>query len=242
MLRYPIIAALITALTPEPVAAQQTEPTTQRFASRSNVFQVDLPADWRQMAPVEITELLKTTSTLPVDLTRNEPSMFYTVGPIDRWREGSFDGRYLYVVEQQNEWVTGDDIERRLREMWDDKGRSDSIRYVLTDIKEVSIGQDDHQAISYIRHSQPSGGGHEQTSIDIHVPSGGRQISLSFTSWSRDFTDHEPEFRHMIASLTFSRRPRGEPSLGQRLWPPLVTGAIVGLALVLLYRRTRRVD
>ena len=49
-----------------------------------------------------------------------------------------------------------------------------------------------------------------------------------------------PRFERMIDSVVLARRPRGEKTLGDRLWGPLVTGGIVGIVLLLLYRHTRR--
>lgn len=225
-----------------PTTAQQPDSPDQRFASRSNVFQIDLPANWRQLAPNEVSTLEQGIGPLPIDLARNEPNLFYALGPVDRWREGSFDGCYIYVVEQDNEWVIDEDFADRLTQKWQRKGQLDEIEYQITDTRKAKIGQDEHDAITSIRRSLPGQGGRDQCSIDVYAPTGGRQISLSFTCWNRDFDQQEPLFRQMIDSLTFSRKPRGEPTLGQRLWPPLVAGAVVGLAFLLLYRRSRRVN
>ena len=242
MFSRPLLSVLAIASLTAPTIGQQADPPVNRFASRSNIFQLDLPAGWRQLAPNEVAILTQQLGPLPTDVVRNEPNLFYAIGPIDRWREGTFDGSYIYVVEQDNEWIIDDDFAERLTEKWRHKGEQDGIAYELSDIGKTTIGQDGHEAIPCIRRSQPDEGSSAQRSIDVYAPTGGRQISLSFTCLDRDFAEHEPLFRQMVDSLTFSRKPRGEPSLEQRLWPPLVTGAIVGLALLLLYRRSKRVN
>lgn len=238
----PLLSVLALLPLTAPTIGQQAETPAQRFASRSNIFQIDLPASWRQLAPNEVALLEQRIESLPTDVARNEPNLFYAIGPVDRWREGTFDGCYLYVVEQDNEWVIDEDFADRLTEKWRHKGQRDGIDHELSDIGKTKVGQDQHEAITCIRRSQPSEGSQAQRSMDVYAPTGGRQISLSFTCPDREFAQRLPLFHQMMDSLTFSRKPRGEPTLGQRLWPPLVAGAIVGLAFLLLYRRTRRVN
>jgi hypothetical protein len=53
------------------------------------------------------------------------------------------------------------------------------------------------------------------------------------------FAALEPEFRRWLTTLTFARVRKGQTSLGDRLWTPLLTGGAVGLVLLLLYKHTR---
>jgi len=44
----------------------------------------------------------------------------------------------------------------------------------------------------------------------------------------------------MLATLELARRARGEATLGDRLWTPLIAAAVVGILLAALYRHTKR--
>jgi hypothetical protein len=176
---------------------------------------------------------------LPFDVGRNEPRMFYAIGPVDRWLAGSFDGVYLYIVDQGNEWLLGDDFAQRLERMWVDKGSSDGIQHTLTAIRKQQLGDPVREAIVCERTSQPQHG-RAQRSRDYYVPAGGRQLTFQFTCWAEDFPSWLPRFEQMATSLVFARPARGVPTLGDRLWTPLLTGGLVGLALTLLYRWQRR--
>ncbi len=239
------IALLVAIHLPGALAAQQDAggaPTgMQRFQSRSRTFQVDLPADWRQLAPNETDPLRSLHPDLPSDVRWNEPRMFYTVGPIDRWLSGPLDGTYLYVLEQGNEWHIGDqDLEARLQALWDEKGRIDGIRHELLKIERTTVGAEAHPAVRCERRSTRQRDGLVERHLDIHAPTGGLQITLSFTCREEDLSANAPRFEQMIASLTLSRRARGETTLQDRLWTPLLAGAVVAVVLAVLYRRTRR--
>jgi hypothetical protein len=106
-------------------AQAPARPDRVRWSDRANQFQVDLPPDWRQLAPGEVDDVAAALPALPRDLRQNEPSMYYAVGPVDRWRRGDFDGVYLYVVYQENEWQTdakGADpqLAAQLQAQWDE--------------------------------------------------------------------------------------------------------------------------
>lgn len=243
-----VLAVLAVALGPlaagatsqqEPQHAPQQGPATARFVDRTRSFALDLPADWRQVAPTESRQLAAKYEDLPVNLTRNEPVFCYPVGPVDRWLGGTFDGAYLYVVEQDNEWQLDDAFASRLQEMWRAKGEADATRYELEDVRRVAMATSGDDVVTCVRTSIPANG-RAQRSIDVYAPTGGRQLSLAFTCWRDDFPAWEERFRAMIASATFARPARGEQTIGDRLWSPLVTGAAVGLVLLVLYRHSRQ--
>lgn len=257
--RTAIAAAL--ALGPGPALAGQEQPPqpggaaageeTQTFRSRRNLFQLDLPPDWRQLAPGEVEALQQSVPDLPRDVTRVEPALFYTVGPVDRWHRGDFDGVYLYVVVQPDEWVLDERMVERLSEMWAARGRAEGARYELGPVQRTGVGPAGHEAVVCIRTTVPLAGGatadgppsiepaRPQKSLDVHAPTGGREVTLSFTCWADDFERRLPSFRRALATLTFARPAHGAASLGDRLWTPVITGLLVGGLLLLLYRHTR---
>ena len=88
--------------------------------------------------------------------------------------------------------------------------------------------------------------GSEAVHVTIVVPmgkvvlGGGQQITLSFTCADRDYARWQPEFERWLGTLTFARAAKGEAKVSDRLWTPILTGAAVGLILLLLYKHTRR--
>ena len=217
------------------------QPGLQRFYDRGRVFRVDLPDGWRQLAPREVPQVEAAVPGLPYDVRQNEPSMFFAIGAIDDWRKGTFDGRYLYVVYQENEWQVEGDLAGQLQALWQKKGDADGIRHELAQVAKTEVGPDRHPAITCVRTSTPKKGGEPQQSLDVYVPSGGMQLTLSFTCFARDFARHEASLRAMVGSLGFARRAKGEAKPADQLWTPIVVGAVVGLVLVFLYRSRRRV-
>jgi hypothetical protein len=237
-----LLLAGIPAQVPTPPQPQPPPATgMQRFASRSAMFHVDLPADFRQMSPDESRRLRE---LLPVDVQRTEPTSFYVLGPVDRCLRRDFDGLHVAVVEQDGEWVTTDaDLTTGLQAKWRTAGEVLGMHYEVSDVQRVEIGFGKYPAIECRRTSVPIGGdpGRDALrSLDISVATGGKQISLSCRCRAAEFDTRLPEFRRWLATLVLARRARGEATLGDRLWTPIITGAIVGLALVILYRRRAR--
>ena len=230
---YTPLALLLTAA----LAGQQLP--TEQFRNASGTFELQLPAGWRQLAPNEARALADQPG-VPSELTYVEPRQFYAVGPVEAWQRGDFGGPWLWVVEQNNEWQVEGDVAARLAQMWREKGEGNGIRHDLRDVKQEPVGTQARAAITAIRASTPPPPAIATTSLDAHAPSGGQQISLSFVCPTTEWSRWEPEFRRWLATLTFARQAREERSVGDRLWTPLITGAVVSLILLLLYRHTRR--
>ena len=76
--------------------------------------------------------------------------------------------------------------------------------------------------------------------LDVYAPSGGRQISMLFSCRSDRFDRWQPQFRDRLATVRFARPAQGEPTLGDRLWTPLIAGALVTILLLALYKHTHR--
>lgn len=209
------------------------------FQNRARTFQVHLPHDWRQLAPAEVKRVREACKTLPHDLRQNEPTMFYGVGPVERWLAGEFDGVYLYVVEQDAEWHLEGEPRERLQHMWDHKGERDGHRYTVLRADRTDVGFDAYAAVVAERRIEPVDG-RAQHSLDVHVPTGGRELTLCFACWEDEWAAREPELRRRIDTLSFARPARGEVTLSDRLWTPVLFGAGIGLVLVVLYKRNRR--
>lgn len=238
-----VLGAAALAQQPNASAAElpPLQPGMQRFYDRGRVFRVDLPEGWRQLAPREVAVVEAAVPDLPRDIRENEPSMYFAIGAVEEWRKGTFDGRFLYVVYQDNEWQIDGDIAAQLQELWRKKSVPDGVRYEVAQVAKAELGPDRHPAITCVRTSTPARGGIPLQSLDVYVPSGGMQLSLSFTCFARDFAQHEASLRAMANSLGFARRAKGEAKPADRMWTPILVGAVVGLVLVFLYRSRRRV-
>lgn len=222
--------------------AQETPPPApgmERFFPATRAFHLDVPTGWRQLSPGALKDLHQRHPALPAEFSRTEPGMFYVVGPLDRWLDGPFSPPFLYVVEQDQEWFTDTDFAEKIAASWRERSRAGGPTHTVTDIQKEKLGGD-HEVITAIRTTVPAGGLPPLRSLDVHAPTGGRQVSLAFTTaaatWERDL----PELRKMLATLTFARRAKGEQKLSDRLWTPLLVGSLVGLVLIVLYRWNRR--
>jgi hypothetical protein len=244
-LAFPPIAPLAAVATIAMIAstgaprAQAPAPELARFYNQSLTFHIDLPAGWRQLAPNEARRLGENPNA-PRELAFVQPRQFYAIGPVDRWLQGDFAGAWLWVVEQGNEWVLADDYAAELAAMWERNGSSQGVRYEIRDVRRTTAGAAAHRVVRAERTGVPAGGGRPTRYTDVYAPAGGQQITLSFACPAEDYARWQPEFERWLATLAFARAARGEQTLSDRLWTPLITGAAVGLILLLLYKHTRR--
>ncbi|MCR9248164.1 MAG: hypothetical protein NXI31_24300 [bacterium] len=209
-----------------------------RFTNLAGSFVIDLPAGFRQLSPNEASRLAERADT-PRDLHTTSPRAFYAVGRVDDWLEHGVSSPWLYVMEQEQEWHIDGDFATLLRERWQESGAQTGYTHELSDIRPLEVGPRKHE-VHVARRTSTSPAGRSITSLDVYAPTGGRQVTLSFCAFSADFERWLESFEDTMATLTFSRPSRGEISLSDRLWTPLVTGALVGLVLLGLYKHTRR--
>ena len=208
----------------------------QRFMSQTRSFSIELPSAWRQVTPSELPDL---RAILPADVRVTRPTSFYTLGPVNRWLVGDYDGVHLVVQEQRNELSMDQDGVDRILQHWQDVSGKEGLRHEVLSWEISEVGPDGHPAILCERLIRPDEPGPAIQSLDAYIPTGGRQILLSFRSSQEDFSQHLPEFRKMLASATFARAARGSETLGSKLVFPAVVGALVGLILLVLHRRRR---
>lgn len=210
----------------------------QTFRNLNNTFHIDVPPGWRQIAPNEARQV-GARPEAPRSLTFAQPRHFYAVGPVDAWLAGDFRGPWLHVVEEDSEWYVEDDFATKLTAMWTERGKASGERHELTGIGRATVGKQQVEVITATRVSTPEGGGPAIQSLDVHAPAGGTQVTLSFCCPPAQFANLEPEFRRWLTTLTFARIRKGQASLGDRLWTPLISGAVVAIVLLLLYKHTR---
>ncbi|MGB3965186.1 MAG: hypothetical protein WBO45_00550 [Planctomycetota bacterium] len=208
------------------------------FRNLNGTFHIDLPAGWRQVAPNEARRIGELPGA-PRRLGLAQPRHFYPVGPVEQWLAGDFRGPWLYIVEQNDEWYIEDDFAVQLTAMWQAESEQSGERHALTGIVRADVGAQQVGAVLAVRTTTPAGGKAAVQSLDVHVPAGGSQLTLSFCCAPDEFAAREPEFRQWLATLTFARVRKGQASLGDRLWTPVLTGAGVGLILLLLYKHNR---
>ena len=218
-------------------AALGQEPL-QRFENRNGTFHIGLPAGWRQVAPNEARRIGELANA-PEPLRLAQPQSFYAVGPVDRWLAGDFTGPWLYVVEQQAEWYVADDFVAQLTTMWADRGTATGERHELSGIRKELVGEQQVEVVVATRTTTRTDGRPPYRCLDVYSPAGSSQVTLSFSCAPDRFATLEPEFRRWLATLTFARVRKGQTSLSDRLWTPILTGGAVGLVMLLLWRHTR---
>jgi len=225
-------ALLVFAATTAAPAQQQT------FVAQNGTFQIELPPGWRTLSPGE-ARTIGSLPGAPMQLGFVQPRLFYAVGPVDEWLQGRFEQPWLWVVEQDNEWVVEDDFAERLSEMWRENGAARGMQHELTATGREAVGPQQHAVLTAVRRTiQPEGP--PLRSLDVYAPTGGRQVSLSLTCRDDQFDRWQPEFRSWLQTVRFARPAQGQPELSDRLWTPLAAGAVVTILLLLLYKHTHR--
>lgn len=238
----PALASLIALAAPTQSPQSPTPPTDSRpelrqFTNLNRSFHIDMPAGWRQLAPGEALQLAAMPSC-PEDLRSAQPRMFYAVGPVDRWLAGDFTGPWLYAVEQGNEWFVEDDFAGMLAARWHERGQATGVRYDLAEVRTGKVGPAGHDVRLAVRTSQ-KGDARATKSLDVYAPAGGQQFTLSLTCWADEYERQAPEFERWLQTLAFARASRGEQKLSDRMWTPILTGGLVALILLVLYKHTR---
>lgn len=221
-------------------AAAATAQDEARFTNLNHTFQLELPRDFRQLAPLEAAKLALDPAT-PGELGRDNthPHTFYAIGPVDRWLQGKVDGPWLYVMEQGEEWHIEGEFAPQLREMWQQASDNGAVKHTVADIAEDAVGPSRHPVHRAIRTStQPDG--RVVRHLDIYAATDGKMVTLCFSAFADEFEACRPAFERWLSTLTFARPPRGQPELSDRLWNPLLTGGLVCVGLYALYRYTRR--
>jgi len=221
----------------DPPARTDARPDLRQFTNLNRSFHIDVPAGWRQLAPNEALRLAELPGC-PEDLRSAQPRMFYAIGAVDRWLAGDFSGPWLYVVEQGNEWHIEDDFAGKLAARWRERGEATGVRYDLADVRAGKVGPAGHAVRLAVRTSQ-KGSERATRSLDVYAPAGGQQFTLSLTCWADDYDRQVPEFERWLQTLAFARPSRGEQTLGDRMWTPIVVGGMVALVLLVLYKHTR---
>lgn len=206
----------------------------QKWISQNRSFAIELPVSWRQVTPAELPGL---RDVLPPDIHTTRPRDFYTLGPVDRWIAGDYDGVELVVQEQGVELPMDREGVDYILEHWAKVSGNGGLKQEVLSWEFTEVGPDDNPAILCERLIEIEGSGKSIQSLDAYVPTGGRQILLSFRARREDFSTELPRFREMLESATFARAARGSQKLGDKLLLPAVAGAFVGLLLLALRRR-----
>jgi hypothetical protein len=220
------------------LAPQEPPAALEAFRNRNGTFQLELPAGWRQIAPNEAVAVREFAAS-PAALRLTQPHLFYAVGPVDEWLAGNFASPCLYVVEQRDEWYVDDDFAEQLRASWQRETETSGVAHELSDVRREKIGEQQVEVVVALRTSTPPQPEPRLMSLDVHVPTGNQQLTLSFVARPEQFAERLPEFRRWLATVTLASTPQEQPTVSDRLWTPLVTGAVVGVLLLLLYKHTR---
>ncbi|MEZ6036627.1 MAG: hypothetical protein R3F29_04050 [Planctomycetota bacterium] len=239
LLRCLAIAALgvgVAAQAPDDRAPDAA--TTQRFRNHNQTFEIDLPAGWRLLAPNEASRLGEAPGT-PMLLHQSLPRTNFALGPVDAWFAGDFSAPWLYVVEFDEAWYIDDDYAAKIADKWREQSEAGDTRYEVSEIRREKLGTQQVECVTAVRLTTPPGPRPQLRSLDVYAPTASQKVVFSFACPPDAFDRWQPEFRRWLATLTFARVPREQESLSDRLWTPIITGGLVGIVLIVLYRHTK---
>jgi hypothetical protein len=219
-------------------ATQNPNASLKTFKNYNRTFQLELPDSWRQIAPSEAVTL-SDNILAPPDVHPTQPRLIYTVGPIDKWLAGDFDGPWLRVVERKDQWYIEDNYEQTVRDRWQQQSDSSDVSHQVDEVRLEKIGTQQVECVVVLRTSTPKQPRAISKALDIHAPTARQQLIFSFGCPEDQFAQWQPKFRRWLDTLTFARAPEPPATLSDRLWTPLLVGGAVGLILLLLYKHTR---
>ncbi len=193
------------------------------------------------MSPAEARSL---RSQLPESAQTTQPRDFYVLGPVAKWLESGFDGVFLQVIEQGEEWAMDSTVADRVKEHW----RQVPGEHQIVEARLVALGRVSNpggieagdltptpECLVCVRESQAPGD-EPIKALEAYVPTGGRQLILSCQCPGPDLAQHRPQFERILGSLALARGSRGAATLGNKLWTPWLWGAGVFIALLILRR------
>lgn len=222
----------------EPAAAPPPGPGEQRFFNPARTFSIVLPEGWRALAPNEARRIGNDPKA-PLPLTFAQPNLCYAVGPVDAWLAGDYRGPWLYVAEQDGEWHVGDDYQEVLRAAWQERSAAQGEHNELRAIRLEKVSVHGVEAVVAERRTTPAPPRPSLECLDVSCPAGAQQITLSFQCEPDSFARWEGEFARRIGTLDFARKPKQKRTLGDRLWWPIVSGALISLVLLAVLKRQR---
>ncbi|MFK7741292.1 MAG: hypothetical protein AB8H80_13310 [Planctomycetota bacterium] len=242
MLARPLVSALIyllaaVLLATATLSGQEAGAERATWRNFNQTFQLDLPDGWRQISPNEARQIGEDPNS-PPELRLAQPTLMYAVGPIERWLEGDYSGPMLFVREQRDQWYIDEDYKQTLRDAWRAHGEINNVEHELDDIGKEKLGTQEVECIVATRTRTSGDNSAPLRCLDVYAPTARQQIGLTFACEPERFERHLPAFRSWLDSLTFARLAQEQASLGDRLWGPIVIGGLVGIVLIVLYKRT----
>lgn len=212
-------------------------PVGERFFSRGRTWSMELPEGWRQMSPAEAHRLRR---TLHPDMLDPQPLRRYAIGRVDRWLgDGGFDGVVVVVEEHADELIHDESLPELIRDHWREQNAKGEIRHDIDATTAVEFGKERYAALEVRRRiTFPDAPAVE--CLDLYVPTDGKELMFSFRAPPETFDEWQAEYRRWLATASFARPSRGQPSLAQRLFWPLVLGGGVALAMIFAHRASRQ--
>ena len=232
-----MLVRFIAALALAAVAQGQASPLGT-FRNHNRTFQIDLPAGWRMAAPNEAVRI-REHANVPLELRVSEPRLMYPVGPVESWLEGDFSSPCMIVVERRDRWYIEHDYEQVLRSHWAAHAEHNGVEHELSDVRLEKIGTQQVECVVAVRTTKQPQQATAMRFLEAHCPTAKQQLTIAFGCPPAEFPRWQPEFRRWLATLTFARTAEEQPKLADRLWTPIIAGAVVGLVLLALYRRSR---
>jgi hypothetical protein len=203
-------------------------------------FAFDPPAGWRQLTPDEGRTLRGSSASIPNDLLEPQPPHLVTLGDVDQWLRGAFDGKALTVAVVEGEPDLDEAGLAAVRAHFAGLSARGDVRYVVESLTRSAIGKAQAPAImaTLLVTGAGTGASGPHLRLDAYVPTAGKTLSLALTWPHAQRQASEAAWAALCASVQLAGPARGPVRLGSKLLWAALLGVCIGAALHMLRKRS----
>ncbi len=234
---------VMTALAGATLAPAQSPKTPPRavkplldYIDPAGRFALDPPSGWRTLTPDEGRTLRGRGDKIPPELLEPEPPRLVTLGAIDQWLAGTFDGKALSIVVIDGEPQMDEAGLAAVRTHYATLTTRGPDRYTLADLSLSTVGTAKYPAV-VATVAIDAAGAATRLRFDAYVPSGGETLSFTLSWPDSDRAGGETAFGALCTSLQVGVPARGSTKLGSKLLWAALLGLCIGVALHALRKR-----
>ena len=215
--------------------SQATKPTPGYVDPRGR-FAVDPPRGWRTLTPDEGRSLRsRGGGGVPVELLDPQPPHVVTLGSVDRWLAGEFDGKALSVAVVDGEPDLDEAGLAALRNHFDSLSARGAERYAIEKLTLSSVSAGKCSAL--LANLVITDAGKTRLRFDAYVPTAGETVTLALTWPVAQREGAEAAFGDLCASVQIGAPARGPSRLGSKLLWAALLGLCIGTVLHTLRKR-----
>lgn len=199
-------------------------------------FALDPPLGWRTLTPDEGRSLRsRGGGGVPAELLDPQPPHVVTLGNVERWLAGEFDGRALSVAVVDGEPDLDEAGLAALRSHFAALSARGAERYTIEKLTQASVGAGKCSAL--LANLLITDASTTRLRFDAYVPTAGETVTLALTWPVAQREAAEAAFRDLCASLQIGAPARGPGRLGSKLLWAALLGLCIGTVLHTLRKR-----